>query len=220
MSAGKRFKFNGSTFKVQTALGSPQEITGITKADPAVVSSAAHGNVTGDVVKMTINANSMSQLDGNLYVVDNEASGTYELSGVDSTGYDTFAAGSPYDYARRVTFSNFCELTGANQQDAGADQVEVTTICSTAKEFEQGLSDSGTLQLDFNWAGNETVQAALRAAKISGDQLAFKITFPGTGGTVIMIGTVTSTSFQGSVNGVWTGSASIKLTGEIYVLPA
>lgn len=220
MSKGKRYKFNGSTFKVQTALGSAQEITGITQADPAVVSSAAHGNVTGDVVKMTIDAGSMSQLDGNLYVVDNEVSGSYELSGVDSTGYDAFAAGSPYDYARRVTFSNFCELTGANQQDAGADQVEVTTICSTAKEFEQGLSDSGTLQLDFNWAGNETVQAALRAAKLSGDQLAFKITFPGTGGTVIMIGTVTATSFQGAVNGVWTASASVKLTGEIFVLPA
>lgn len=220
MSAGKRFKFNGSTFKVQTALGTAQEITSITKADPAVVSSTAHGNVTGDVVKMTIDADSMSQLNGNLYVVDNEASGTYELSGVDSTGYDTFVAGSPYDYARRVTFSTFCELTGVNQQDAGADQVEVTTICSDAKEFEQGLSDSGTLQLDFNWAGNETVQTALRAAKISGDQLAFKITFPGTGGTVIMIGTVTSTSFQGSVNGIWTASASIKLTGEIFVLPA
>lgn len=220
MSAGKRYKFNGSTFKVQTALGTAQEITAITKADPAVVSSAAHGNVTGDVVKMTIDSGSMSELNGNLYVVDNEVSGSYELSGVDSTGYTTFAAGSPFDYAQRVTMSTFCELTGVNQQDAGADQVEVTTICSTAKEFEQGLSDSGTLQLDFNWAGNETVQTALREAKVSGDQMAFKVTFPGTGGSVIMIGTVTSTSFQGSVNGVWTASASIKLTGDIYVLPA
>lgn len=220
MSQGKRYKFNGSTFKVQTALGAAQPITGITQADPAVVTSAGHGNVDGDVVKMTVPADGgMTELDGNLYVVDN-ASTTYELSGVDSTGYTAFAAGSPNPYAQRVTFSNFCELTGANQQDAGADTIEVTTICSTAKEFEQGLSDSGTLQLDFNWAGNETVQAALRTAKLSGDQLAFKITFPGTGGTVIMIGTVTATSFQGAVNGVWTASASIKLTGEIFVLPA
>ena len=218
MAQGKRYKFNGSTFKVQTALGSAQPITAISQADPAVVTSAGHGNVDGDVVKMFIDAG-MTELDGNLYVVDN-ASTTYELSGVDATGYTAFVAGSPNPYAKRVTFSTFCELTGANQQDAGADTIEVTTICSTAKEFEQGLSDSGTLQLDFNWAGNETVQSALRDAKISGDQLAFKITFPGTGGTVIMIGTVTATSFQGAVNGVWTGSASIKLTGEVFVLPA
>lgn len=218
MSQGKRYKFNGSQFKVQTALGTAQPITGITQADPAVVTSGSHGNVDGDVVKMYIPADGgMIELHDNLYVVDG-ASTTYELSGVDSSEYTAFTAGSPAPYAQRVTFSNFCELTGANQQDGGADQNDVTTICSTAKEFEQGLSDSGTLSLDFNWAGNQTVQAALRAAKISGDQLAFKIIFPNSGGTIIMIGTVQSTSFQGAVNGIWTASAQIKLTGEIFVL--
>lgn len=218
MSQGLRYKFNGSQFQVQTALGAAQAITAITQADPAVVSSSAHGNVAGDVVKMTIDADSMSQLNGNLYVVDNEAAGTYELSGVDSTGYDAFVAGSPFDYAQKVTFSNFCELTGANQQDGAADQIEVTTICSDAKEFEQGLSDSGTLQLDYNAAPNASVQTALREAKVAGTQLAFKITFPNSGGTIIMIGTVQQQSVSGQVNGVWTGSATIKLTGAIYVL--
>lgn len=221
MSAGKRYKFNGSQFKVQTSISSTaKEITAITKADPAVVSSTSHGYVTGDVVKMTIDAGSMYELNGNLYVVDNEASGTYELAGTDSTDYTTFAAGSPFDYSQVVVFSTFCELTGANQQDAGADTIEVSTICSDAKEFEQGLSDSGTLTLDFNWAGNETVQAALTAAKISGDQTAFKITMPNSGGTIVMIGTVQSTSFQGAVNGVWTASAQIKLSGRVFVFAA
>ena len=218
MSSGKRYKFNGSTFKVQTALGASKTITGITQADPAVVSSTAHGFVTGDVVKIS-SVTGMTELNDNLYAVDNEASGTFELAGIDSTNYTAFATGSPADgIAQPVTFTTFCELTGVNQQDAGADTIEVTTICSTAKEFEQGLSDSGTLQLDFNWAGKESVQTALREAKISGDQVAFKITFPGVGGIAIMIGTVLSTSFQGAVNGVWTASASIKLTGEVYVL--
>ena len=220
MSQGKRYKFNGSQFKVQTGFGAAKTITGITQADPPVVSSTAHGFVTGDVVKVS-SVQGMVELNGYLYPVDNEASGSFELAGADSTDYTAFATGSPANgIAEPVTFSSFCELTGANQQDAGADTIEVTTICSDAKEFEQGLSDSGTLQLDFNWAGNETVQTALREAKISGEQLAFKIVFPGTGGIVIMIGTVTSTSFQGAVNGVWTASASIKLTGEVFVFAA
>jgi Lambda phage tail tube protein, TTP len=80
------------------------------------------------------------------------------------------------------------------------------------------LSDSGTLQLDYNAAPNSAVQTALREAKESGDQLAFKITFPNSGGTVIMIGTVQSQNMSGSVNDVWKGSASIKLTGPIFVL--
>ena len=49
-------------------------------------------------------------------------------------------------------------------QSGGADQYDASTICSDAKEFEQGLSDSGTLQLDFNWAGNQAVQTAIRNA--------------------------------------------------------
>ncbi len=35
-----------------------------------------------------------------------------------------------------------------------------------------------------------------------------------------MVGTVQQTSMQGSVNGVWTGSATIKLSGEVFVLEA
>lgn len=215
MSAGKRYKFNGSQFKVQTSLTGNQPLTGITQADPGVVSSAAHGNVTGDVVKLNVTAG-MTELDDKLFVVDNETTDTYELAGTDTSGYTAFSAVSPNDYAQRVVFSSFCELTGVNQQDAGADTIEVSTICSDAKEFEQGLSDSGTLTVDYNWAGNETVQAALSAAKLSGDQVAFKIVFPNSGGTVIMIGTVLSQSIQGQVNGVWTGSAQIKLSGRVY----
>jgi hypothetical protein len=218
MSAGKRYKFNGSTFGVQTSLTGSQTVTGITQADPGVVSSTAHGNVTGDVVKLS-SIQGMTQVNGKLFAVDNEASGTYELAGTDTTGYDAFVTGSPANgIAQRVVFSAFCELTGVNQQGGAADQIEVSTICSTAKEFEQGLADSGTLSLDFNWAGNESVQTALNAAKISGDQVAFKVTMPGDGGKVIMLGTVTQTSFQGQVNGVWKASCSIKLTGEIFTL--
>ncbi|MEO8630199.1 MAG: phage tail tube protein [Betaproteobacteria bacterium] len=218
MSAGKRYKFNGSTFSVQTALGASKTVTGITQANPGVVSSTAHGFVTGDAVELS-SVSGMTQVNGKLFAVDNEVSGSFELAGTDTTGYDAFVTGSPADgIARPVTFSQFCELTGVNQQGGAADQIEVSTICSTAKEFEQGLSDSGTLSLDFNWAGLETVQAAITAANISGALLAFKVVMPGTGGIVLMFGTVTTTSFSGAVNGVWKGTASIKLSGPIFVL--
>jgi hypothetical protein len=217
MSSGKRYKFNGSTFGVQTALGASKTITAITKANPAQVTSATHGFVEGDAVKIS-SVSGMTQISG-LYAVDNPATNTFELAGTDSSAYDTFTTGSPADgIAQPVTFSTFCELTGVNQQDAGADQIEVSTICSTAQEFEQGLSDSGTATLDFNWAGLETVQAALESAKISGDQIAFRVTMPGVGGHVLFFGTVTGTNFQGAVNGVWTASAAIKLSGRKFVV--
>lgn len=217
MSSGARYKFQGSTFQVQTgfvALSPSPTISGISKADPAVVTQAGTGYTDGDVIRIR-GVNGMTEVNNQLFVVDNAGAGDFELAGVDSTQYTTYTSGGVTD---EVSFSQFCELTGLNQQDGTADEIEVTTICSTAKEFEQGLSDSGTLQLDYNFAPNGTVQTYMRAAKIAGDTVAFKVTFPNSGGTVIMLGTIQATSFQGAVSGVWTGSATIKLTGEIFVL--
>lgn len=217
MSQGLRYKFNGSTFSVQTGFTgvSPLPvITGISQANPGVVSSGTTFT-DGDVVKLA-GVVGMTEVNGNLYVVDDAIAATsFELAGEDTSANTAYTSGGTID---EVAFSSFCELTGANQQDGAADQIEVTTICSTAKEFEQGLSDSGTLQLDYNAAPNGTVQTALRAAKVSGDQIAFKLVFPDSGGTIIMIGTVQQQSMTGQVNGVWAGSATIKLTGPIFVL--
>lgn len=217
MSQGKRFKFNGSKFQVQVGFVAdtpPQAITAVTNADPGVVTSAAHGLVIGDVAKIAAVVG-MTNLNDQLFVPDNPDANTFELAGVDTVDYPAYVSGGVIS---PVEFSDFCELTGANQQDGAADQTEVTTICSTAKEFEQGLSDSGTLQLDFNLAMLEAVQAALRTAKKVGDAIAFRIKFPKAGGIAIMFGTVQQQSFQGQANGVWTGSTTVKLTGDVYVL--
>lgn len=211
---GKRFKWQGSTFAVQTGFAATKVITAITKANPGVVSSTAHGLLDGAVVAIAAVVG-MTEVNGGLYVVDNPLSGTFELAGTDTTGYTTYTSGGT---AAPVNFSNFCELTSVSQQDGSADEIDVTTICSTVKEFEVGLSDSGSLQLEYNYAGAETVQAALKAAKLSGAIVAFKLTLPGTGGTLVMLGSVQQQSISGSNNGVWTGSATIKLTGPVYTV--
>lgn len=223
MPAGKSYRFVDTPLDIQTSLddAGAKDLDSVTSADPPVFSSTAHGFDAGDVVK-TSGIDSPAELDDRLIVVDNPESGTFEGALIDASAYDAFADDCPSDAKLTpVVFTELCELTGVNQQDGGADQHEVTTRCSTAKEFKQGLSDPGTLQLDFNWAGNETVQAALRTAKRSGDQLAFRLRFPDDGGTVVMLGTVQQTSFQGSVSaGVYTASATIRLSGDIFVLEA
>lgn len=214
MAQGRRYKFQGSTFGVQTGFAATKTISGITSANPAVVSSTAHGLAEGAVGRVA-DVVGMVEVNNTLYVVDDPTANSFELAGVNATGYAPYVSGGTF---APVVFSNFCELTGINQQSGTADREEVTTICSTAKEFETGLSDSGTLSLDFNWAGNQPVQAAMRAAQRAGTQLAFRVTFPGDGGSALMFGTVSSSSFQGAVNGTWKGSATIQLTGDIYVL--
>lgn len=217
MATGKRYKFNGSKFKVQTGFVAdtpPQAVSAVTKALRAVITATGSDLDPASVVKIT-GALGMTQINDQLIVADDTATNTFEAANIDSTGYSTYTGGGVLSVAE---FGEMCELTGMNQQDGAADQTEVSTICSTAKEFEQGLGDSGTLQLDFNYAPLESTQAALRAAKKSGDAIAFSVSFPKNGGVAIMFGTVQQTSFQGQVNGVYTGSATIKLTGDVYIL--
>lgn len=223
MSGGKSYRFVDTPLDIQTGLNEAgaKTVSGITMADPVVFASTAHGFDAADVLK-TSGVAAPTQLNNRLIVVDNPATGTFEGALIDASEYDAFSDGSPPDAeVTPVEFTELCELTGVNQQDGGADQHEVTTRCSTAKEFKQGLADAGTLQLDYNWAGNETVQAAMRTARRTGEQIAFRLRFPDDGGTVIMLGTVQSNSFQGTVSdGIYRASSTIRLSGDIYVLEA
>lgn len=214
MAAGKRYKFNGSTIQVSTGTSATKTITDISEANPAEVTSTAHGLLAG-AVGLIAAVVGMTELNGNLYVVDNPTTNDFELAGVDATGYTPYTSGGTF---APLTYTNFCELTGIDQQDGTTDEIEVTTVCSTAKEFEVGLSDSGTLTLNYNYAPNETVQAAFSAAKRSGDTVAVRIALPNSGGTIVMLGSVQQSSFTGAVGQVYTGTTTLKLTGEIFVL--
>lgn len=216
MAAGKRLKFQGSSLQVSTGVSATKTITDVSETDPAVVSSTAHGLALGAVGRIA-GVIGMTELNGNVYVVDNPDTNDFELAGVDAAAYNAYTSGGTF---APLTFSAFCELTGVDQQDGTTDEIEVTTICSTAKEFETGLSDSGTLTLNYNYAPNEPVQAAFAAAKKLGTEIAVRVTFPNSGGTIVMIGSVQQSSFSGAVSGVWTGSTTMKLSGEIFVLAA
>lgn len=216
MSAGKRYKFNGSMVQVSTGVATAKTITGITKTNPAEITAAAHGLTLGAVARVAAVVG-MTEINDQLVVVDNPTTDDFEAANINATGYGTYTSGGTL---APLTYSNFCELTGVNQQDGTADELDATTICSTAKEFEQGLGDSGTMTLDYNYAPNTDLQAAMRAAKLSGEQIAIRITMPKDGGTIVLIGTVQQTSFQGANGALWTGSATIRLTGEIFVLEA
>src|SRR5690349_15425540 len=95
MSQGKRYKFNGSKFKVQVGYVAdtpPQAITDITSAAVAVVTSAGHGLEPGDVAKLS-GIVGMTQLNDQLVVPDDIDTDTFEASGVDSSGYAAYKIG-------------------------------------------------------------------------------------------------------------------------------
>lgn len=67
-------------------------ITGITTANPPVVTSVAHGYANGDRVYIA-GVVGMTQLNGRYFTVANVAANTYELSGIDATIYNNYSSG-------------------------------------------------------------------------------------------------------------------------------
>lgn len=73
-------------------IASTKTATGITQANPAVVTSVAHGFSDGDTVIFS-EVVGMTELNGNRYVVVNSTADTFELTGVDSTSFNAYASG-------------------------------------------------------------------------------------------------------------------------------
>lgn len=67
-------------------IASTKTATAITKANPAVVTSAGHGFSDGDTV-IFANVLGMTQLNGNRYSVVGATTDTFQLTGVDSTSF-------------------------------------------------------------------------------------------------------------------------------------
>lgn len=67
-------------------------ITAITRANPAVVTQTAHGYSNGDIVFIN-NVAGMTQVNNLFFTVANKTDDTYQLSGVDSSGYTAYSSG-------------------------------------------------------------------------------------------------------------------------------
>ena len=72
--------------------GVAASITGATKANPVVITAASHGLSDGDVIAIS-GVGGMVELNGNTYTVAGATTNTFQLSGINGTGYTTYTSG-------------------------------------------------------------------------------------------------------------------------------
>lgn len=219
MASGKSFKFHGSTIQLMTGFSSDSPshaISGITQANPAVVSSTSHGLEDGDVIKIQGVAG-MVEVNDELFIVEVVDANSFRLVDTDSTGYGAYVSAGGFDEAE---FSNFCELTNYNRQGGSSAEMPTTSLCSTAQEYELDLPDFGTTQLDFKFAPRTAIQLALEEFYRSQDKMAVKVTLPNSGGVMVQLGFVQQKSEQAGNGAIWTASATLRNTGPRYDVEA
>ena len=86
-------------------------------------------------------------------------------------------------------------------------------MISTAKEFGVGLSDTGTFDVELNYVEADVAQVEMKLGLLDSSERWFKIV-KRNGGVTGMKGSVRSLSEAGSVDGIFTGSLSVRLSGN------
>jgi hypothetical protein len=219
MAGGKRVKMQDTRIQFLTSWAGDSPslgVTAVTKANPAVLTVAAGFDaVTGSVARV-LGAVGMTELNGELLAIEKVDGTHFKALNKNSTDYGAYTSGGKIDLA---VFSTLCELTGFNQQGGSSPEIPATTQCSDAAEFEIGLPDFGTVQVDFNYAPDVTIQQAIEAAYLSGNPMAYRITFLSAAlaaVSVVGFGFVQQMSKQVQVGGLWTGSFTMRSTGRPY----
>ncbi|HZX69766.1 MAG TPA: ubiquitin-activating E1 FCCH domain-containing protein [Rhodanobacter sp.] len=109
-------------------------ITGITAANPAVVTSASHGLLSGDVVQIDAVVG-MTELNGQRFTLGATTTDTFALLGVDSTLYTAYSsAGTATPQFVRIT-NGAVTANDTLTWDAVAGAIKYSVYCNNAGVF-------------------------------------------------------------------------------------
>jgi hypothetical protein len=193
--------------------GSAVTISAVTKANPAVVSSTDAVKV-GDIVKFG-SVTGMPEIDGKLAVVTKITAGTSFEVNIDASGY---AAAGTAGTATVQELICGCETKSYSGFDGSSAEVDVTTMCSTAREYISGLQDFGSFSFDVNLVPGDEFQIELNKAKAALEKRTFVLRIPpdneGVQYAYVFDAFVRSFSISGGVDQALSGSVSLRVTGE------
>lgn len=195
---------------IQTALAASKTITAITKANPAVVSCAAHGFTVGQEVKIT--AAGMIEASNMVARVSNVTVGTFELEGVDSTLFNTFTSGG----AQLITFgASASTVQDINSSGGEAKAIDITTVHDDTDKEIPGTKSAISYSFGNLWDPADPALIELKKADMVKGTRCVKIIF--STGAKVMFDCYPSASGApgGSKGAAVTTPTSFKLTGPI-----
>lgn len=168
-TAANAFTFGDYTFS--DAGGSPfaaknATITGITKANPAVVTATAHGLRDGDVIQIS-GVVGMTQVNGNFYSIKVVNANSFQLVGIDSTAYTTYTSGgtaarsasNPSEclfYKGRLYFARLTTIWGSAAGNYGSFDIPTTVTDVSPLQFT--IADI-TQPIDWLFGGDNSLLA-------------------------------------------------------------
>lgn len=208
--ASDAISFQGAKLYIGTGRGAAKNITAITQAFRAQVTSNSHGLAVGDRVTFA-SVGGMTQINTLVGAVVAVDTNTFVVS-IDSRAFSSYTSGGT---ATPVTWTQVKDIMGVNFAPGGRTEMPVTNLDSVAAEKRLGLKDNGTMSGPLNIVLSDPGQNACRASEGSDDVKTFKMELPASAGTASWDGQVKQMPWQGGVDAVFNGNYEITITGDV-----
>lgn len=205
---------SGLKLYMESAIATAKTITGITNANPGVISSTAHGYANGDIVLLEVQG--MVEVNKRLFKVVNSAANDFRIAdidgtnGIDTTNFSIFASGT----AKKVTLGT--SITGVQDFNITGGDIktqDTTTVNDTVDTQIVVGATPINYDMTMQWDPADAAQQAMRRAFDTRANKGFKVLWPD-GAYILFYGTVGYTMAPGGAKqGVTVAPAKIAMLG-------
>lgn len=209
-------KGRGVRVEIAATYATDITVTAVTLASPGVATSALHG-MANDTVGYFSAVGGMAQLLNQACRVKNQATNTFELQGLNTTGYSAFTSGT---FKPVATWSTLSESTSYSIGGGASEKLDVTTLLDIVRKEELGLLPVQSVSM--NVIAQDTPSAAmllLESAVQTQGLVVVRITLPNGAVRIFTAepGTAGEDVQQGAVG---TGSLDCAVKGFVLKLAA
>lgn len=210
---------SGTRIYMQSAIGSAQVVSAITKDNPGVVTYVGTDPTNGDYIAFT-DMFGMTELEGAMVKAANVVGGsnTFEMEDQNTTGYGTFSTGNMQVVTLGTEIGDGTGLTisGFEQQFA-----EYNLLRDRITRRVPTVVSGGNIEVPMIWDPTTAAAAALLVAADTAQRLGFKVLFPD-GLEMLFFGYIGASGLPnvGSSNEIMQTNISISMDSRPrYVLP-
>lgn len=207
-------KGRGVRVEISKTEGAGKTVSAVTQDSPGEATSTAHSLTDGTVGYM-FNVAGMAQLDGQAARVDNSATNTFDLEGIDTTDFPAYTSGTFVPITAWSTISNSTDF-----QVGGGDgeKLDATTLLDVIKKEENGLLAAETVTVNVLADPQLEATTLLRAAALASEYRVFRVTLAD-GSQIVFRGQPSIPGFNLQRGQLATGSFSITVKGTVCYLP-
>lgn len=144
---------------VQTVLATALAVSAITKASPAVATTATNTYAPGDIVLVI--ANGMTEMNNRVCRLSAASSTTATLEGIDSTLFGTFTSGTIQKITFGASAATFQDINGSG---GDATAIDITTIHDDTTKEIPGVKSALTYSFTSLWDPSDAALIELKKA--------------------------------------------------------